>query len=116
MPQPTSRRTPVALFTDIEPERTPRRRGGWIGWAVLGLALLGIGGVALVPAPYVIEIPGPVYNTLGPVTVGGDDVELIEINGEDTYPTEGSLDMLPVRIEGSRENLPTWLEVAQAYL
>ncbi len=106
----------MALFTDIEPEQQPRRRGGWIGWSILGTALVGIVIVALVPAPYVIEMPGPVYDTLGTVEVGGEDVELIDINGEDTYPTAGSLDMLTVRIEGSRENLPTWLEVGQAYL
>ncbi len=105
----------MALFTDIEPEQRPKRRGGWVGWSILGVALVGIVIVALVPAPYVIEVPGPVYNTLGTVQVGGEDVELIEINGEQTYETSGSLDMLTVRIEGSRENLPTWLEVGQAY-
>lgn len=105
----------MALFTDIDPEPAPKRRG-WIGWAVLGAALLGIVGVALVPAPYVIEVPGPVYNTLGTVRVGGEEVELIDIRGEQTYPTDGALDMLTVRIEGSRDHLPTWLEIAQAYL
>lgn len=106
----------MALFTDIEPDYTHKRRRGWIGWAILGVAMLGIVAVALVPAPYVIEVPGPVYDTLGTVQVSGAEVELIEIDGEETFPTAGSLDMLTVRIEGSRENLPTWLEIGQAYL
>ena len=106
----------MALFTDIDPEPRQRRRGGWLGWTILGTALFGLVVVALVPAPYVIEIPGPVFDTLGTVEVGGQDVELIEISGEKTYETAGSLDMLTVRIEGSRENPKTWLEIGQAYL
>ncbi|MDQ2697947.1 MAG: PDZ domain-containing protein [Actinomycetota bacterium] len=105
----------MTLFTDIEPDRQPKRRG-WVGWSILGVALVGIVVVALVPAPYVIEVPGPVFDTLGTVEVGGEEVELIEIDGEQTYETAGALDMLTVRIEFSRDNLPTWLEVGQAYL
>lgn len=113
---PKSRRTPLPLFTDLEPDPEPRRRGGgWIGWSILALALVGAAVVGLIPAPYVIEQPGPVYDTLGDVTIGGEVVPLIQIPIEETFPTEGSLTMLTVTIRGNRENLPNWLEIAGAY-
>ncbi len=105
----------MALFTDIEPDVDPRRRRRYVGWGILGVALVGVAVVALVPAPYVIEQPGPVYDTLGDVTVGDKTVSLIDIPDEKTYPTDGTLDMLTVSIRGNRENLPNWLEVAAAY-
>ncbi|CAN5237559.1 PDZ domain-containing protein [soil metagenome] len=105
----------MPLFTDIEPDAPPHRRRR-VGWSVLGLGLVGLVVVALVPAPFVIEQPGPVYNTLGEVKVGDDTVPLIDIPGEKTYPTDGALDMLTVSIRGNRDNLPNWLEVAAAYL
>jgi PDZ domain-containing protein len=106
----------VALFTDIELDPEPRRRGaGWIGWSLLAFALVGATVVALVPAPYVIEQPGPVYDTLGDVRIAGDEVPMIQIPMEETFPTEGALDMLTVSIRGNREDLPNWLEIAAAY-
>ena len=30
----------MALFTDIDPEPRPRRRGGWLGWTILGALIL----------------------------------------------------------------------------
>ena len=105
----------MPLFTDIEPDARPDPRRRRTGWAFLGVGLVGLVAVALVPAPFVIEQPGPVYNTLGEVTVGEKTVSLIDIPGEKTYPTDGTLDMLTVSIRGNRENLPNWLEVAAAY-
>jgi PDZ domain-containing protein len=106
----------VPLFTDIEPDGEPRRRRRRLGWPILGVGLVGLTVVALLPAPFVIEQPGPVYNTLGDVTVGDKTVPLIDIPDQKTYPTGGTLDMLTVSIRGNRENLPNWLEVAAAYL
>ncbi|MBX3098329.1 MAG: PDZ domain-containing protein [Salinibacterium sp.] len=106
----------MRLFTDIEPDAAPRRRRARIGWAFLAAALIGLTAVAVAPAPYVIEQPGPVYNTLGDVTAGDKSVTLISIPSEKTYPTAGSLDMLTVSIRGNRANLPNWFEVAAAYL
>jgi len=105
----------VPLFTDIEPDAQPRQRRRRIGWSILGVALVGLVVVALLPAPFVIEQPGPVYDTLGDVTVGDKTVSLIDIPDEKTYPTKGTLDMLTVSIRGNRENLPNWLEVSAAY-
>jgi PDZ domain-containing protein len=105
----------VALFADIEPERDHSRRARRIGWASLSLALVGIVVISLQPAPFVIEQPGPVYNTLGTQVTDGAEVPLISIPDQKTYPTAGSLDMLTVRISGNRENLPSWAEIAGAY-
>ena len=105
----------MALFTDIEPDPPRRRGGGWVGWILLALALIGIVVVALMPAPYVIEQPGPVYDTLGDVSIGGEMQPMIQIPMEETFPTTGSLDMLTVSIRGNRQNLPNWLEIATAY-
>lgn len=105
---------PLALFTDLELDPRPRKRR-WIGWALLGGSLVGVTVVALVPAPYVIEQPGPVFNVLGDVEVSGKQVPLIDIPTEKTYPTDGALDMLTVTIRGNRDQLPTWLDIARAY-
>ncbi|CAN5228117.1 PDZ domain-containing protein [soil metagenome] len=105
---------PLALFTDTEPTLQPRRRRR-IGWLILLVSLVGIASVALIPAPYVIEQPGPVYNVLGDVTVSGHQVPLIDIPTEHTYPTDGALDMLTVSIRGDRQQPPSWFEIATAY-
>ncbi|MDO7881350.1 YlbL family protein [Salinibacterium soli] len=106
----------MALFTDTEPDPVrPRRGGGWIGWILLAAALIGVTVVALLPAPYVIEQPGPVFDVLGDVQVDGEAVPMIQIPMEETFPTEGSLDMLTVNIRGNPDNLPTWLDIATAY-
>ena len=105
----------MALFADNVPDPKPRRRGGWIGWSLLGLGLAGVVAVAVIPAPYVIEQPGPVFDVLGDVQISGDEVPLIQIPMEETYPTTGALRMLTVNIVGNREQLPNWLEIAAAY-
>lgn len=86
------------------------------GWVLLVGALLGTFGFALVPAPYVIEQPGPVFNTLGKVAFNKSQVPLIDIPSQKTYATSGSLDMLTVNVVGNREQAPSWFEVAQAWI
>ncbi|MGL4338833.1 MAG: YlbL family protein [Rhodoglobus sp.] len=105
----------MALFTDTAPDPVPYRRHSRLGWTILGLGFAGLIVVALIPAPFVIEEPGPVYNTLGTVSIGGDQVPMIQIPDEKTYPTEGSLSMLTVSVRGSRDELPNWFEVGSAY-
>jgi PDZ domain-containing protein len=111
----TIERTTVTLFTDLEPERPQRRSYAWVGWTLLLAALVGLVIIAFLPAPFVLEKPGPVFDTLGDVSVGGEQVPLIEIDGEPVFPTAGTLDMLTVTIAGDPDNLPSWLEVAVAY-
>ena len=108
----------MALFTDDLPERRgARRRRPSIGWTALLIALVAGVILGIMPAPYVIEKPGPVYNTLGS-TIDADDVEtaLITIPDETVYPTGGTLDLLTVSLLGNRENRPSWLAVAGAWL
>ena len=68
------------------------------------------------PAPYVIEKPGPVYNTLGSASYDDVETALITIPDETVYPTEGTLDLLTVSLFGNRENRPSWIAVAGAWL
>ncbi|TFB71433.1 PDZ domain-containing protein [Cryobacterium glaciale] len=84
----------------------------------MALLLALVAGVILgiMPAPYVIEKPGPVYNTLGSATDENDvETALITIPDETVYPTEGTLDLLTVSLLGNRENRPSWLSVVRAW-
>ncbi|MCU1527242.1 MAG: hypothetical protein JWP75_1005 [Frondihabitans sp.] len=93
----------------------PRNRRGWIGIVLLAVALV-IGIVlSVLPAPYLIEQPGPVFNTLGTNPFDGKKTPLITIDGHETYPTKGSLDLLTVSVVGNQTQRPNWLEIVQAW-
>jgi len=94
----------------------PAGRRHRTGWAVLGVALVAGIILGLTPSPYVIEKPGPVYNTLGTAPHDGGETALITIPDETVYPTTGSLDLLTVSVLGNRESRPSWLAVATAWL
>ena len=51
---------------------------------------------AIIPVPYMVEMPGPVFNTLGK----HEGTEVVTISGAKTYPTSGTLDMLTVAVAG----------------
>jgi PDZ domain-containing protein len=51
---------------------------------------------AIVPVPYVKLSPGPTTNTLGAI----NGVSLINIEGRETYPTEGNLNLTTVKVLG----------------
>ena len=88
----------------------------YLGFGLIVVAVAGAVAFATAPSPYVVERPGPVYDTLGEVEdADGDEVPLIDIPGETTYPTSGRLDLLTVYLDGSRENQLSWLDVAQAW-
>lgn len=90
---------------------------GYLGYAALLAGVVGVALFATSPSPYVVERPGPVYDTLGEVkSSDGDEVPLIEIPDATTYPTSGRLDLLTVYVDGSRENPLSWLDVARAWL
>ncbi|MDQ4503296.1 S16 family serine protease [Sinomonas sp. ASV322] len=77
------------------------RRGPSTGRGVVAIvsgtvALALVAVVWAMPVPYVVERPGPVYNTLG--SAGGKDV--ISIQGHETYPAHGALDLTTVYVEG----------------
>ncbi len=70
---------------------------------------------ALLPAPYVIESPGPVTNTLGTTQIDGTATPVIRIPGRRTYPTSGALDLLTVSVVGSPSVRPSWLTLAASW-
>ena len=77
-----------------------------------------LGAVALfLPAPYVVESPGPTFNTVGTVTMAeGEEVPLIEIEGARTYPTDGELDLTTVYVAGGPDRGMSFLEAVGAWL
>ncbi|TQL47391.1 PDZ domain-containing protein [Homoserinimonas aerilata] len=95
-------------------DEVPPSRGLRTGWTLLLLALAAVVALSFVPAPYVIQKPGPVFNTLGTVEVDGEEVPLIEADAT-TYATSGSLDLLTASIVGSRATRPSWLSVVSAW-
>ncbi|MGT2424917.1 YlbL family protein [Amnibacterium kyonggiense] len=72
--------------------------------------------VALLPSPYAVEQPGPVYDTLGSSGTGSDRAPLISISDRRTYPTSGQLDLLTVSVLGTVSSGPSWLDLAEAWL
>lgn len=105
----------MALFpTDTPPQR--HRRGRVVGLIVSAVAILGVVTVGFIPSPYLIEQPGPVFNTLGTQQYQGADRQLVDIPGQRTYPTSGALDMLTVSISGDPDNPPSWASIVQAWL
>jgi PDZ domain-containing protein len=105
-----------ALYSDAEIARMEsgrrRRNRGWLALSVSFVILLVL---ALWPTSYVIQQPGPVFNTLGSVTIKEKEVPLVTVKGAQTYETEGALDMLTVQAVGNREQRPNWFEVAMAW-
>jgi PDZ domain-containing protein len=62
-----------------------------------GMAALGLGiGVATIPVPYVVESPGPIYNTLGQ----SQGTPVIKVTGTESYPAAGNLDLTTVYVNG----------------
>lgn len=108
----------LALFVDDSPAPEPPRRvrGAVVGTWALVLAAVLMFVLALLPTPYVIQVPGPVYDTLGDVTIRGEEVPLIQIPDERTYATEGSLNLLTVGTIGSRERPVNWFDLVLAWL
>ncbi|GAA2034026.1 S16 family serine protease [Pseudokineococcus marinus] len=95
-----------------------RRRGPWRSAAgalgvcfaasLLLLSLLGAAGT-----PYAVEAPGPVLDVLGE---GRDGEPLISVEGRETYPTEGSLDLLTVSTSGGPGRDVVLAQVVSAWL
>jgi PDZ domain-containing protein len=72
--------------------------------------------LTFLPTSYVVQQPGPVYNTLGAAeSADGEEVPLISVDGAETYPTAGALDLLTVQVQGNRERTPSWFELARAW-
>ena len=94
-------------FPDVRPRRLRRA-----GWGALAAAAAASFALAFVPSPYVVEVPGPTYDTLGETDAG----PLITVDGAQTYPTEGELRLLTLAWLGNPQRPLSWVEVAEAYL
>jgi PDZ domain-containing protein len=111
----------MTLFDEPRPTlsegegRRPRGRRERVGWIALGVAVVIGFAFALLPSPYVIQAPGPVYDTLGTAEHDGEEIPLIEVPDEETFPTDGSLDLLTVSVIGRPGATPNWLDVVAAW-
>lgn len=119
--RPETERPRVALFDEnltVGPApKSPRRRGASVGtWsAMIALVLLLI--MTFLPTAYVIQQPGPVYDTLGTSAgANGSQVPLISVSGAKTYPTDGALYLLTVQVVGNPQQSPSWMQLAAAWL
>ncbi|WP_426996393.1 YlbL family protein [Pseudarthrobacter sp. N5] len=64
---------------------------------VSGLLAVGLGiAAASIPVPYVVESPGPTFNTLGQ----DNGKAVISVTGHESYPAAGNLDLTTVYVDG----------------
>ncbi|WP_442576136.1 YlbL family protein [Microbacterium sp. F51-2R] len=110
----------MALFDEnVTLTPAPRRRmsrSALVGVWALAVAMVVLLVLTFLPTAYVIQRPGPVYNTLGTATSSdGKEVPLISVDGAESYPTAGALDLLTVQVVGNRERTPNWVELATAW-
>jgi PDZ domain-containing protein len=88
---------PRAVPVPAEPPRgTKRRRNPRLATTSGVLTYVLIALAVLLPVPYMLQLPGPVFNTLGDYQ--GDP--MITVSGAKTYPTDGEIDMLTVAVSG----------------
>ncbi len=84
-----------------------------LAMVVSGVLALLLGAVAVfLPAPYVIEAPGPAINTIGE----SDGAPLIQIEGRDSFPAEGALSLTTVYVYGGPGDQVSFFDVARAWL
>jgi PDZ domain-containing protein len=110
----------VALFDEhddvVPPVRRRLPRSAVAGIWALAVALVALLVLTVLPTSFVIQQPGPVFNTLGTAKdADGNDVPLISVSGAETFPTAGALDLLTVQVVGNRERTPSWFELALAW-
>lgn len=88
----------------------PRRASRGLRSGVVTFVLLLV--LAILPVPYLVQTPGPVFNTLG--EYDGEDV--LQISGTQTYPAEGNLDLLTVGVAGGPGRYMTMAEALAAWI
>ncbi|MFQ6170012.1 PDZ domain-containing protein [Oryzobacter sp. R7] len=94
----------------VDPMR-PGRLAGVLLTTTFTLIALGAL-LSFVGLPYVVMSPGPATNILG--KTGGKP--LLEVEGAETYPTEGRLDFTTVSVRGGPGDRVTIYEVLQGWL
>ncbi|MGO2860063.1 MAG: YlbL family protein [Brevibacterium sp.] len=82
---------PEASSRGATRRRSPRltATSGVLTYVLIALAVL-------LPVPYMLQLPGPVFNTLGDY----QGKPMISVSGAKTYPTDGRIDMLTVAVSG----------------
>ncbi len=97
-----------------EPSSNDARQQPKKSWGLIftGVSVVGLLLAMYLPAPYVIERPGPTFNVLGQ----SESKDIITVEGARTYKTEGNLNLLTVSVVGNREQTPDWIELLLAWL
>lgn len=101
----------MTIFEDNDPTRVVQSRSRRTGWLMLAVTALIAVGLAVLPAPYVIDNPGPTYDTLGTVQTSDGELSLINISGAPVFEGSGELRLTTVTRSGNPESLPGWLDV-----
>lgn len=97
-----------------EPRAWPRRVVA--GSIALAVALVALLVMSFLPTDYVLQRPGPVYNTIGAVEdAEGAEVPLIDVPDGEAYETSGALSLTTVEVVGNREHPLSWIELASAW-
>lgn len=100
----------------VEDRRSDRRWKLLSGWTLIVASFITIIGLLQLPTPWVIEEPGNAYDTLGLASSNGEDVPIIQVPSANIYPTDGSLNLLTVRVIGAPGNRTSWWQVITAML
>lgn len=109
---PTAGHTPGRrAFPGGQPRRAKDKRSSAI--LVSGLLALGLGITAVsLPVPYVVESPGPTFNTLG----DDNGKPVISITGRESFPAKGNLDLTTVYVDGGPNGPVSVFEAFSAWL
>ena len=106
----------MSIFESDDPTAGVQQRSRRAGWLMLSLTAVIIVGISFFPAPYVIDNPGPTYDTLGSVEVGDTTLDLISISGGEVFDTTGEIRLTTVTRSGNPESLPGWLDVLAGWI
>ena len=80
---------------------------------VSGLLAAGLGITAVsLPVPYVVESPGPTFNTLG----NDNGKPVITVTGHEAFPAKGNLDLTTVYVDGGPNGPVTVFEAFSAWI
>ena len=74
-------------------------------------ALVSVVVMAFLPSPFIAQLPGPTFDTLGET----DDGPIIQVQGAESYEAEGELRLLTVSTRGNPDQPLNWAEAATAY-
>lgn len=106
----------MTIFEQSDPTRVVQSRSRRVGWLMLAVTAVIAVGLAALPAPYVIDNPGPTYDTLGTVATSEGEFALINISGAPVFEGSGQLRLTTVTRSGNPESLPGWFDVVAGWL